>query len=170
MQRRRRGKQNTIESNRIPANVYGTSFVPQEENKQKYGYLPQDDQTRMWQNDNATRVINTNEYSNISNDSIDNNLYTNYNDNSNYYIDETAYVNDYEYTGNQPFAEYDPEEDEVYLRELKRERWKLIYFFINLLGTIIGLLLIFLLLAVIFNLLAWAKSDMFKIFSFLGLR
>lgn len=167
MQRRRRGQQNIQK----PIQNYQGSFVydnnTEDSSPQAYpAEINSDEQegTKVWKSD---QVNNSQgyypEYDNI-NDSID---YTQTNDaplaDYQQADDEYSSYNDY-------YDDYDPEEDEEYKEELRRDRWKLVYFFINLCGAIFGLLLIFLLLSVVYNMVAWVFSDLLKIFGFLGMK
>lgn len=167
MQRRRRGQQNIQK----PIQNYQGSFVYDNnvENNSPQDYpieINPDDQegTKVWKSD---QVNNSQEYYPE---------YDNINDSIDYAQTNDAPLADYRQTDdeyssyNDYYDDYDPEEDEEYQEELRRDRWKLVYFFINLCGAIFGLLLIFLLLSVVYNMVAWVFSDLLKIFGFLGMK
>ena len=164
MQRRRRGQQN-IPS---PIKSYEGSFSYQQNSNQgDYQQVSQIEQSFPEQTfkgyvnepqDSGTMLWNKNKPSDNSYITYTEPQYAQYIE-----PDEQVYDDDYD-------DDYDPEEDKEYQMELKRERWKLVYFFINLCGAIFGLLMIFLLIAVAYNMIAWVLSDLLKIFSFLGVR
>lgn len=53
-------------------------------------------------------------------------------------------------------------------QEIRDERAKTIYFFLNLAGSIVGLVLIFLLMAVLINLFNWLRADLQNVLRYLG--
>lgn len=129
-------------NNQVPIKNYEGTF----NNAQNIPYSTQDDKTIIWDQNTEASYENDPDYAPFA--------------------DSPTNEENQEYI----YDEYDPENDEEYQNEIKRDRWKLIYFFINLCGTVIGLLLIFLLLAVIYNIIAWSKADILKIFGFIGSR
>lgn len=58
--------------------------------------------------------------------------------------------------------------DEELEREIQNERTKTIYFFINLLASVVGLVLIFLLIAILINLYHWLHADLRNILRYLA--
>lgn len=58
--------------------------------------------------------------------------------------------------------------DEELEREIQNERIKTIYFFINLLASVVGLVLIFLLIAILINLYHWLHADLRNILRYLA--
>lgn len=58
--------------------------------------------------------------------------------------------------------------DEELEREIRNERTRTIYFFINLLASVVGLVMIFLLMAILINLYRWLHSDLRNILRYLG--
>lgn len=171
MQRRRRGQANI----KNPIKNYEGSFAHNQNNQNEYGnpFLSDNQQYSSQNNSNefATQIFDRNssddtriwDSSNLDSTPIEQTPQEQMDYTYLSVYDNQEYIDD-------GYEEYDPEEDEVYQKELKRDRWKLVYFFINLCGSIFGLLLIFLLLAVLYNMIAWVMSDLIKIFGFLGVR
>lgn len=99
------------------------------------------------------------------------------------YIPDTDYEDSYNYDLNE-VSEYDinpqstlfyDEENDAYYeidedleQEIRNERTKTIVFFLNLLASVVGMILIFLLIAVIINLYHWLKADLQNILRYTG--
>lgn len=82
-----------------------------------------------------------------------------------------AYQDHYAPEAYAPYVEEEIFEEDIDAQieqEIRDERAKTIYFFLNLAGSIVGLVLIFLLMAVVINLFNWLRADLQNILRYLG--
>lgn len=166
--RRRRSQ---VNNNYVPYADEGANFDPKNDTivanynnpnePQQAQFNLQYNQQNLFNQAQEYNAEQTNVYPNIQN-YVDEEYAYNQN-----YQEQQSYQNQ-EYI--QEFSEEDLQNDEEYQKELDRERWKAIYTVLNFLGVIVGVVLIFFLLAVLLNITQWLQIDFRNMLRYMNLK
>lgn len=135
--------------------------------------------TQVFNQQNSTQVFNQPaknnfdnyndlNYSNQDNTFVNGNTYPYSQDNFNY--DYNEYMKPSTSATNYTQDDYDAQLQEEIDKKIKRENWKMAYAFANGFGSIVGILLIFILLAVLMNIYSLLRFDLREIVKFLGIK